>query len=86
MMDKLCKKAGVKKFGFHAIRHHVAMVLEDSGKANLREIQKMLRHKRPTTTDHYLKGLSPAMKKVASILDNPKTSHLEVVGETESKS
>jgi len=84
MMNKLCKEAGVKKFGFHAIRHHVAMILEDSGKATLREIQKMLRHKRPTTTDNYLKGLSPAMKQVASILDNPKKSHLKVVEKTES--
>ena len=79
MMARLCKKAGVGKFGFQAIRHHVAMILEDSGKATLREIQKMLRHKRPTTTDNYLKGLSPAMKQVASILDNPKKSHLQVV-------
>ena len=84
MMDKLCRKAGVRKFGFHAIRHHVAMILEDSGKATLREIQKMLRHKRPTTTDNYLKGLSPAMKRVASILDNPKKSRLKVVEKTKS--
>ena len=84
MMGKLCKKAGVKKFGFHAIRHHVAMILEDSGKATLREIQKMLRHKRPTTTDNYLKGLSPAMRRVAGILDHPKESHLEVVEKSES--
>jgi integrase len=82
LMDKLCKKARVKKFGFHAIRHHVAMILEDSGKATLREIQKMLRHRRPTTTDNYLKGLSPAMKQVAGILDKPKKSHLKVVEKT----
>jgi hypothetical protein len=44
----------------------------------------MLRHKRPTTTDNYLKGLSPAMKQVASILVNPKKSHLKVVDKTES--
>ena len=68
-----------KKFGFHAIRNHVAMILEDSGKATLREIKKMLRHQRPTTTDKYLEGLSPAMKKVADILDEPKTSNLKVV-------
>ena len=79
MMEILCKKAGVKKFGFHAIRHHVAMILEDSGKATLREIQKMLRHQRPTTTDNYLKGLSPEMKRVAGILDQPKKSKFEVV-------
>jgi integrase len=86
MMAKLCKEAGVRKFGFHAIRHHVAMILEDSGKATLREIQRMLRHNRPTTTDNYLKGLSPSMKQVANILDKPKKSHLKVVEKTESQS
>ena len=86
MMARLCKKAGVRKFGFQAIRHHVAMILEDSGKATLREIQKMLRHKRPTTTDNYLKGLSPSMKKVASILDKPKKSYLQVVETSKSRS
>ncbi len=86
MMARLCKQAGVTKFGFQAIRHHVAMILEDSGKATLREIQKMLRHKRPTTTDNYLKGLSPAMKQVASILDNPKKSYLRVVEPTKPRS
>jgi len=85
MMARLCNKAGVRKFGFQAIRHHVAMILEDSGKATLREIQKMLRHKRPTTTDNYLKGLSPAMKQVANILDNPKKSHLQVVAAFKSR-
>ena len=79
MMAGLCEKAGVKKFGFHAIRHHVAMILEDSGKATLGEIQKMLRHQRPTTTDKYLAGLWPAMKKVADILDEPKSTNLKVV-------
>jgi integrase len=79
MMEQLCEKAGVKRFGFHAIRHHVAMILEDSGKATLREIQKMLRHQRPTTTDKYLEGLSPAMEKVADILDEQKTSNLKVI-------
>lgn len=80
MMEQLCEKAGVKKFGFHAIRHHVAMILEDSGKATLREIQKMLRHQRPTTTDKYLEGLSPAMEKVADILDEPKSTNLKADG------
>ena len=40
MMDKLCKKAGVKKFGFHAIRHHVAMILEDSGRRPWEKFKK----------------------------------------------
>ena len=68
-MPELCKKAGVKIFGFHAIRHHVASILADSGKAPLSQIQRMLRHQRPTTTDNYIKTLDPRLHQVASVLD-----------------
>ena len=70
VMKKLCKKAGVKPFGYHAIRHHVASILADSGKASLSQIQKMLRHKRTTTTDTYIKTLDPQLRQVADVLDN----------------
>jgi len=68
-MKKLCRKADVKNFGFHAIRHHVASILADSGKASLSQIQKMLRHRRSTTTDNYIKTLDPQLKQVANVLD-----------------
>lgn len=68
-MKKLCRKARVKIFGFHAIRHHVASILADSGKASLSQIQKMLRHRRTTTTDNYIKTLDPQLRQVANVLD-----------------
>ena len=68
-MKRICKKADVKPFGFHAIRHHVASILADSGKASLSQIQKLLRHRRSTTTDNYIKTLDPQLRQVANVLD-----------------
>ena len=68
-MKALCQKAGVKRFGFHAIRHHVASILADSRKASLSQIQKLLRHRRPTTTDNYIQTLDPQLRQVAAVLD-----------------
>jgi integrase len=68
-MKRICKKADVKPFGFHAIRHHVASILADSGKAPFSQIQKLLRHRRSTTTDNYIKTLDPQLRQVANVLD-----------------
>ena len=70
LLAKLCEKAQVKPFGFHAIRHHVSAILADSGKATLRQIQSLLGHQRATTTDLYLKGLSPDQRLLAGVLDS----------------
>ena len=55
-MKKLCNKAKVKQFGFHSIRHLVATILYHKG-CSLSEIQAILRHKSPSTTEKYLKSL-----------------------------
>ena len=55
-MEKLCKRSGVKKFGFHAIRHLSASMLYRKG-YSVSFIQKVLRHKNPTTTERYLRSL-----------------------------
>ena len=53
-MKKLCLKAGVKPFGFHAIRHLTASQLYSMGYP-LSTIQTLLRHRSAGTTERYLK-------------------------------
>jgi integrase len=55
-MRRLCDRAGVKRFGFHAIRHLSAVALYRAG-CPTAVIQQILRHQRATTTDAYLKSL-----------------------------
>jgi integrase len=71
-MQKLCKRAGVKHFGFHAIRHLSASILYNSG-IPISDIQLILRHQRPTTTDLYLRSLGLEMnqtRKAVEVLSN----------------
>ena len=55
-MKSLCLKAGVKPFGFHAIRHLSASQLYSMG-YSVGTIQALLRHKSAGTTERYLKTL-----------------------------
>lgn len=66
VMERLCEKAGVKRFGFHAIRHLAATILAQEGNS-LFSIQHSLRHEKQSTTDRYLHGLG-AFKEVADAL------------------
>jgi integrase len=63
-MRKLCEKACVKPFGFHAIRHLTASILYHKG-YNVSVIQAILRHQNPTTTNRYLRSLGLESVRVA---------------------
>ncbi len=56
LMKRLCGKAGVKPFGFHAIRHIASTSIYRNGN-NASVVQRILRHKSPTTTNRYLESM-----------------------------
>jgi hypothetical protein len=74
-MKKLCEKAKVGHFGFHSIRHLVATILYHKGR-NLSEIQAILRHKNPTTTEKYLRNLG--LKHVRKALEEGLSSPAQI--------
>lgn len=79
LMKRLCKKAKVKPFDFHSIRHMVATKLYHEGKS-LSYIQWFLRHTSASTTVNYLKTLGiDAMKRrdVGYILTRPQAGLVE---------
>lgn len=55
-MKTICKRAKVKPFGFHAIRHLHASILFNEG-SELSVVQRQLRHTNPNTTARYLRSL-----------------------------
>jgi integrase len=54
----LCRQAGVKPFGCHAIRHLSASILAQNNVPMI-AIQQILRHKKLSTTERYVRGLEP---------------------------
>lgn len=54
LMPRLCERAGVKPFGFHAIRHKSAAITFLGG--GLNAAQTLMGHYRATTTDRYIRS------------------------------
>jgi integrase len=70
-MLRLCKKAGVKHFGFHALRHLGASLINESGQVTMKQIQLLLRHKKQSTTEKYLHILEKGLPEAINLLDAP---------------
>jgi integrase len=72
-MQCLCERAGVKPFGFHAIRHLSATILAHEG-LDIPTVQAMLRHKNPNTTARYIKRLGVQPEKIDRVFANRRGS------------
>lgn len=68
LMAVLCQRAGVRHFGFHALRHFGASVLE---RANIPigSIQRILGHENRTTTEIYLHSIGEAEREAMEVFE-----------------
>jgi integrase len=80
IMAILCKRAGVRHFGFHALRHFGASVL-DRANVPIGSIQRILGHENRTTTEIYLHSMGEAEREAMVVFESacqmalPEKSH-----------
>ena len=68
IMRSLCKKANVKYFRFHALRHAGASLMDNSG-VNTGSIQRILGHENRRTTDIYLHSIGDAERDAMDVFE-----------------
>ncbi len=68
IMGILCRKAGVRYFRYHALRHYGASVL-DRANVPIGSIQRLLGHENLTTTEIYLHSIGEAEREAIEVLE-----------------
>jgi integrase len=68
LMPVLCRKAGVKYFRYHALRHFGASVLERAN-VPIGSIQRILGHENRTTTEIYLHSIGDAEREAMATFE-----------------
>jgi integrase len=68
IMKTLCKKAGVRYFRYHALRHYGASML-DSAKISIGSIQRILGHESRITTEIYLHSVGEGERHAMDVLN-----------------
>lgn len=69
IMKTLCKKAGVKYFRFHPLRHFGASILEKEG-YSIKTIQELLGHENRKTTEIYLHSFEESDQEAMNSLES----------------
>jgi len=69
----LCKRAGVKPFGFKALRKLGPSILNDTYNVSKKKLQSLLRHKSQNTTEIYLKNVDNDLASVVRLLERKDT-------------
>ena len=82
-MKSLCKRAGVRYFRYHPLRHLGASML-DRANVNIGSIQRILGHENRTTTEIYLHSIGEAEREAMRIFDQV-SNDSHTVSHTETK-
>ena len=78
-MRKLCKRAGVKYFRYHALRHFGASLLEQAN-VPIGSTQRILGQKHRSTTELYLHSIGDSERDAMDVLN----ARFETFSHTES--
>ncbi len=72
LMGRLCAKAGVRSFGFHALRHAGASIM-DMNNVPIGAIQRVLGHENRSTTEIYLHNMGNSERQAIDVYEQART-------------